>query len=81
MEWRRIEFGTLILFNEGFEPGRFGASRQPREEEEQGTGDPRPRTVPLFKREKAVAGGSVAHLTQDVLATAPFVMRHVDPQS
>jgi hypothetical protein len=36
---------------------------------------------PLFKREKAGAGRSVAHLTHDVLATVPLVMRHINVKS
>jgi hypothetical protein len=36
---------------------------------------------PLFKREKAGAGGSVAHLIHDMLATVPPVMRHVNVKS
>jgi hypothetical protein len=36
---------------------------------------------PLFKREKAGAGGLVAHLTHDVLATVPPVMRHANVKS
>jgi hypothetical protein len=80
MEWRRREFGTLTWSGEGFEPRRFGASRQPREGEKQATSDPRPRMVTLFKTRRAGTNGLDAHLTHDVLATAPFVMRHVDVQ-
>jgi hypothetical protein len=80
MEWRRRKFGTLIRYGEGFEPRGFGASKRLREGKKQATGDPHPRTVPLFKRGRACASGSVAHLTHDVLETTPFITCHIDDQ-
>jgi hypothetical protein len=40
-----------------------------------------PTNGPMFKRKKAGTGRSVTHLTHDVLATVPFVTRHVDAGS
>jgi hypothetical protein len=81
MEWRWVEFGNLVWLGEAFEPEKSAASGRPREEEKQATGNLHPRTVPVFKRKKAGANGSVVHITHDVLATIPFVTRHVDARS
>jgi hypothetical protein len=40
-----------------------------------------PTNGPLFKRKKAGAGRSVAHLTHNVLATVPSLTRHIDARS
>jgi hypothetical protein len=74
------EFGTLIRYGKGFKPRGFGASRWLRERKKQATGDPRPRTVPLFKRGRVGASGLVVHLAHNALATAPFITHHVDAQ-